>query len=335
MCFFVYSKSGGNVHKHREEEICHDGKLLFYHLKCHKWISPPTFDALSPSSGNPQQGRFSHGAVLRNGSVMLVMGGYSGLPLGDVLGFKLPIAIAEKDSSGGHCQGYSTAKSCKEDPECGWCNTLTKCLSLDQSGSCGASLLTGSCPGPCAVHVQCSACLLFGGAKCGWCVEDSRCYPKDSPSGACQSVTNSNMETIRGWWGDTGHFLSSPNECQTKDFPPGITVIENVQYPNSSFPDGVRIVSTSEVVISREKESVDRVRVTKLTGFVYPFKYQSVPWKSYELSLKLNNARDSDATLYLSTDDTEANRVSTTFIQTSVSYLREHCKFLLPGGTPL
>ena len=237
---------------------------------------------------------------------MLVVGGFSGLPLGDVLGYKLPIAITEKSSSGGHCEEYSTEKSCKDDPECGWCNTLFKCLSLNQSASCSTTLLTGSCPGPCAVHVQCGSCLLVGGEKCGWCVEDSRCYPKDSPRGVCQ-----NEETIRGWWGNTGHFLTSPNECQTIDFPPGITVIESVQYPNSSFPDGVRIVSTSEVKILQDMVlPIDQVRVTQLKGFVYPFVNQSVPWKSYELYLKLSNARHSNATLWLSTDYTEANSVS-------------------------
>ncbi|XP_078380393.1 multiple epidermal growth factor-like domains protein 8 isoform X1 [Oculina patagonica] len=307
---------GGNVHQHYGEEICHENKLLFYHLKCHKWISPQTFNALSPSTSNPQQGRFSHGAVIRNGTVMLVVGGYSGLPLGDVLGFKLPIAIAEKSSVGGHCEGYSTEKSCKDDPECGWCKTSPKCLSLDQSGSCGSSLLTGSCPGPCAAYLQCSACLSFGSTKCGWCVQDSRCYPIGSPTGACQSAGNSNQETVRGWWGNTGQFLTSPNQCQTTDFPPGITVVENVQTPNSSFPDGVRIVSKSEVKILRSGISeVDRVQVTQLIGFIYPFKYQSVPWKAYELTLMIDNAQHSEAKLWLSTDDTEAN-----------SELVAHCK---------
>ena len=312
--------SGGNVHIDDQEEICHDNSLLFYHLKCHKWISPPTFAALSPSSDNQQQGRFSHAAVLRNGSVMLVVGGFNGLPLGDVLGFKLPIAIAEKSSSGGHCEGYSTAKSCKEDPECGWCDTLSKCLSLYQSESCGATLSTGSCPGACAVHAHCSTCLIVGDTKCGWCVEDSRCYPKDSPAGACQTVN----APIQGWWGDTGHFLTSPNECQTMDFLPGITVIENVEYPNNSFLDGVRIVSTPNVKIFHDVvSSVDRVRVTRLKGFVYPFINESAPWESFELYLKLSNARDSNATLWLSTDDAEANSVSTTSFQTSVSCLSE------------
>lgn len=110
--------------------------------------------------------------------------------------------------------------------------------------------------------------------------------------------------------------MTSSNECQTINFPPGITVIENIQYPNSSLPDGVRIVSMSEVTILRVEESVDRVdrvRITQLIGFVYPFKNQSAPWMSYELSLMLDNARFSEAKLWLSTDETEANHVSITY----------------------
>ena len=240
---------------------------------------------------------------------MLVVGGFSGLPLGDVLGFKFPVAVAEKSSSGGHCEGYSTEKSCKDDPECGWCRASSKCLSLDQSGNCSETLSTGSCPGPCAAYVQCRACLVIGGAKCGWCVEDSRCYLRDSPTGACQTGINSNSQTIRGWWGETGHFLTLQNECQTMDYPPGITVIENVDYPNSSFPDGVRIASTSAVEILRDGV-LEKVRVTQLKGFVYPFRYQSVPWRAYELYLELKNARNLNVSLWLSTDDEEANSVS-------------------------
>lgn len=238
---------------------------------------------------------------------MLVVGGFSGLPLGDVLGFKLPKAVAENSSSGAHCEGYSTEISCKEDPECGYCKASSKCLSLEKSSSCGAALRTGSCPGPCAAYLQCSGCLSFGSTKCGWCVQDSRCYPIGSPTGACQTV-------FIGWWGNTGQFLTSPNQCQTTDFPPGITVVENVQTPNSSFPDGVRIVSRSQVNILRSgKSEVERVRITQLVGFIYPFMNESVPWKDYKLYLNVQNAIDSTAKLWLSTDDTEANSVSVTY----------------------
>ena len=311
MCFL--SNTGGNVHKHNDEEICYENELFFYNLKCHKWIPRSTFEALSPSkSSSPRQGRFSHRAVLRNGTVMLVVGGFSGLPLGNVLGYKLPIAVARKSTIGGHCGGYSTETSCKNDPDCGWCSSSpTKCLSLGQSASCGISLLTGSCPGLCAVYTQCSSCLSFGDTNCGWCVQDSRCYPKGSPTGACQAVTNANRESLRGWWGNAGQFLTSLGECQNSDFPPGLTVVENKMTPNSSFPDGVRIASMSEVKILRVTEvSQDEVIATQLIGFVYPFKNLSEPWKTYELYLVLGNARHSEAKLWLSTDETQANSVS-------------------------
>lgn len=239
---------------------------------------------------------------------MLVVGGFRGLPLGDVLGYKLPIGVAEKSSVGSHCGRYSTEQSCKEDPECGWCNTITKCLSLGQSASCGVALITGSCPGRCAVYTQCSSCLSFGDTDCGWCVQDSRCYPRTSPSGACQTGSNSH----RGWWGHAGQFLTSPTECQSTDFPPGITVIENKVKTNSSFPDGVRIAVKSDVEILRlSKARSDDVYTTQLIGFVYPFKYLSVPWRTYELYLDVSNAEHSEAKLWLSTDETEANSVST------------------------
>lgn len=62
---------------------------------------------------------------------MFVVGGFSGLLLGDVLGFKLFIVIVEKSFLGGYCEGYSNEKNCKEDLECGWCNIVFKCFSLD------------------------------------------------------------------------------------------------------------------------------------------------------------------------------------------------------------
>ena len=245
---------------------------------------------------------------------MLVVGGFSGQPLGDVLGYKLPIAVAAKNSGGVHCKGYSTEKSCKDDPECGWCSSgvnNTKCLSLSKSGSCTVPFLTGSCPGLCAVFAQCSSCLSFGNTNCGWCVQDSRCYPIGSPTGACQAVSSSNKESLRGWWGSSGQFLTSFNRCQSTDFPPGITVVENKMNPKNSLPDGVRVAVASEVEILRNFLSYhDEVYTTQLIGFVYPFKYLSAPWETYEMHLSLTNAQFSEAKLWISTDDKEANSVS-------------------------
>lgn len=243
---------------------------------------------------------------------MLVVGGFSGVPLGDVLGYKLPISVAEKSSVGGHCGRYSTEKSCKDDPECGWCSTgPSKCQ--NKSDSCAGTLSVGTCPGHCALYAQCSSCLSFGRTHCGWCVQDSRCYPIASPTGACQSVTNVNRESLRGWWGSEGQFLTSLNDCQSSDFPPGITVVEKKAVQNYSFVDGVRIASKSAVKILKVskvfRDSVQEVHRTQLIGFIYPFKNLSAPWKLYQLHL-LGNAEHSEAKLWISTDDTEANIVS-------------------------
>lgn len=43
----------------------------------------------------PAKGRFGHTAVVANGNVMFVIGGYSGQVLGDLLAYKVPSAIAD------------------------------------------------------------------------------------------------------------------------------------------------------------------------------------------------------------------------------------------------
>lgn len=236
---------------------------------------------------------------------MLVTGGYSGLPLGDVLGYKLPVAVAANNSDGRHC-GAKSVTSCKDDPLCGWCSSPSQCVS--QSGSCLGDLSLTLCQGQCAVFTECSSCLLFGGGNCGWCVQDSRCYPTASPSGACETPTSATRHSLRGWWSDSGQFLTSVNHCQTMDFPPGITVVENEEIINDNLPDHVRIASLSEVKVKMG----NRGR-TQLTGFVYPFKYLPVPFTGYALSLELTTVVKSDAKLWLSADEREANIVSTVF----------------------
>lgn len=287
---------GGSI----AEDQCYDNRPLFYHLKCQKWISQQIIASLSSHSSNPHQGRFSHNAVLHNGTVMIVAGGFSGLPLGDILGYKLPIAVAAKSSAGSHCADYNTWTNCQDDPECGWCVTEGICLS--QLGSCRGVLSSGVCQGQCAVFKQCSSCLSFGNGSCGWCVQDSTCYPKVSPSGACQMPTSANRESLQGWWGNSGQFLTLINHCQTMDFPPGITVVESQETPNDSLPDFVKIASTSDA----ESTLPYSYRI-QLIGFVYPFKNQSAPWMHYALSLYVNTEAESEAKLWLSTDELESN----------------------------
>lgn len=308
------SNIGGNIHEHDKEELCYENKPLFFHLKCQQWISQAIFVTLSSNSSNPQRGRFSHRAVLRNGRVMLVVGGFSGVPLGDVLGYKLPISVAEKSSVGGHCGGYNNKEKCKDDPECGWCSAVSKCQ--NKSASCAVTLSVGTCPGQCAVYTQCSSCLSFGRTHCGWCVQNSRCYPIASPIGSCQNGTND-----AGWWGSEGQFLTSLNDCQSSDFPPGITVVENKAVQNYSLPDNVTIASKSEVKILQAikvfPNSVQEVHRTQLIGFIYPFKYITASWKLYLLV----NSRYSEAKLWISTDDTEANIVSILIIINFINFV--------------
>lgn len=295
-CLF-FQTLGGNIH-----QTCYDNSLFFYHLKCQKWISSDIFQALSPSSSSSQlRGRFSHQVVPRNGSVLLVVGGFSGQPLGDVLGYKLPTAIiADKNSTGGQCGSYiNVEKNCKDDPDCGWCSTDSKCFSRAQSGSCGVSLQTGYCPGLCAVFKQCGTCLSFGSTACGWCVQDGSCYPTGSPTGACQTVNN----TLRGWWGDAGQFLTSFNQCQSSDHPPGITVVENQMYPPNSIPDNVMIALETELWVLRPS-------TVQLIGYIYPYKYLSSPWRDYGMIFSISKFASGKVEVWLSTDDTEANQVS-------------------------
>lgn len=241
---------------------------------------------------------------------MLVAGGFSGLPLGDVLGYKLPVAVAANNSDGRHC-GNKSETSCKNDPLCGLCSAPSKCIS--QSGSCSVDLSLTLCQGQCAVFTECSSCLLFGGGNCSWCVQDSRCYPTASPSGACKTPTSATRQSLRGWWGDSGQFLTSVSHCQTMDFPPGITVVENKEIVNDNLPDHVRIASVSEV-------KVEKTYRTQLTGFVYPFKYLSAPFKGYALCLEVITLVPSEAKLWLSTDELEANMVSTVISFLDFSY---------------
>ena len=47
----------------------------------------------------PKKGRFGHTAVVANGNIMFIIGGYSGQVLGDVIAYKVPDAIADYEAS--------------------------------------------------------------------------------------------------------------------------------------------------------------------------------------------------------------------------------------------
>ena len=47
----------------------------------------------------PGRGRFGHTAVVANGNIMFIIGGYSGQVLGDVIAYKVPSAVADHEVS--------------------------------------------------------------------------------------------------------------------------------------------------------------------------------------------------------------------------------------------
>lgn len=82
---------GGYTHRHNREEICYDNSLYLYHLGCHTWVSHDIFgnpdrDARYPKS----QGVFSHGADVKNGNTLFIVGGYHGNVNSDLLAFVFP-----------------------------------------------------------------------------------------------------------------------------------------------------------------------------------------------------------------------------------------------------
>lgn len=313
MCFSFFNIVGGNRHLHQSDETCYDNNVHFFNLKCRKWVSESVFSVLSPVSSQstkPQRGRFSHVALLRD-SVLLIFGGYSGAPLGNMYVYKLPEAVAVVNRTGmaaiaGHCSKYLTSGTCVPDPACGWCGSQAKCFVAQNSSNCSSDWQIGSCAGPCGVHSQCTSCLTWGSRhtpKCGWCVQDSRCYPVTSPMNACETPTSSNMNKIKGWWGASGQFLTgSVDQCRSSDYPPGLIAIWHTHPVNSNQPDEVTMVSTSKDTIAYDGILWDKFLRKTLVGFIYPFKYKTSPWPIYFVRAKSSNSFLLTNTLYLSTD---------------------------------
>lgn len=50
----------------------------------------------------PKKGRFGHSAVSINGNIIVIIGGYSGYPHGDVIAYKFPGVVAPPNVSNWH-----------------------------------------------------------------------------------------------------------------------------------------------------------------------------------------------------------------------------------------
>ena len=308
------------MHTHHEDETCYSNEVYFYHLACHKWVPSSVFEILSPipsSTMNPRRGRFSHAVVVR-GTSMLVIGGYNGAPIGTMHAYKVPKAVAVVNITGTavtgeHCGEYTIKVNCKGDPACGWCNNNSgKCMRVSNRDKCSSNFDLGECFGPCRTHAQCTSCISWSRSHpfgCGWCVQDSRCYPLDAVAGACKST-----KKWEGWWGSQGKFLTTADECRTKDFPPGLTVAWYERHEDYSQPDGVSHVSISLASFPPHKKDVFTYVVRmRVFGFVYPFILGTALNTKYRLRLKIygynvhSNARSGE--LYLGKSESAATPV--------------------------
>ena len=155
----------------------------------------------------------------------------------------------------------------------------------------------------CHTFTQCVSCLTWGSQSdlpCGWCVHDSTCYPRASPSHAC-----STSQTRRGWWGIEGLFLTVVDQCRIKDKPPGL--IAEIKF--GAIVDHVHVLhplketidtKTRRLVLSQKRYNI----AVRWFGFIYPYLTESV---DEIVSLKFRG--DKSASLHLSTDESPVNTV--------------------------
>ncbi|XP_072326218.1 multiple epidermal growth factor-like domains protein 8 [Scyliorhinus torazame] len=178
---------GGNFHIHYHEEKCYDGDIFFYHLGCHQWVSSEELGLLI-STGNGREsksfrGRYSHVAAVMNGNILLVVGGYSGQPMGDLIAYKVPIFVSQVLVQNVHldyCSLYGVEQGCNKDPDCVWCQS--RCQSYQQHSACPHVGCIGLAP----LLADCQSCLVFGQSRVsppqgpgllGWCVQTAGCFP--------------------------------------------------------------------------------------------------------------------------------------------------------------
>ncbi|XP_067832979.1 multiple epidermal growth factor-like domains protein 8 [Heptranchias perlo] len=264
---------GGNVHIHYQEEKCYDGDIFFYHLGCHQWVSSQELGLLiSTGDGRESKsfrGRYSHVATVMNGNILLIAGGYSGRPLGDLVAYKVPIFVSQVLVQNVHldyCSLYGAEEACTKDPECVWCQA--ECQSYQPHSTCPHV----SCLGLARLLTDCQSCLVFGLSRVspplapgllGWCVQTGVCLPfADQVKCQVEPVSG-----IYGWWGSETTFITSLEQCQRLNFMPGLHLVTYMQPRNNSQPDKVEI-NTNPSYIQNPNTELDVVMVYQ--GFIHP-----------------------------------------------------------------
>uniref|UniRef100_S4R8P8 Multiple EGF-like-domains 8 n=1 Tax=Petromyzon marinus TaxID=7757 RepID=S4R8P8_PETMA len=252
---------GGNVHIHNGEEKCYANDVYFYHLGCHQWVNKDDLIQSIPVVADdhvPLQGRFSHVAAVMNGNVLLVAGGYSGVPRGDLIAYKVPMAVAQNTFASktllSPCSLNTALEACTKDPECAWCSTKSSNQAIPRLPSqlCREESTVSLCLGVHRWLTGCQACLAFaaGGKRLpgsvplsrlaeplGWCVQHPACLRRQD-NGSCSSGGGGGG-LVSGWWGTNPSFLTAFEDCRSRDFPPGVHWIKHFQPQNDKYPDEV------------------------------------------------------------------------------------------------
>ncbi|XP_076454870.1 multiple epidermal growth factor-like domains protein 8 [Babylonia areolata] len=322
---------GGNTHDHSSLEICYNSRLYFYHLGCHVWLNHTYF-----SGPVVPKGRFGHVAAVARGNLMLVVGGYSGQVLDDLMVYKVPSAIAppkgERQREEDHCERYRIRMLCLDDPECVFCNNGSLlegvcCVHRSHAELCTKGDVQDSpdrCPGICPALHTCGACVSHGrGAnltltsaprqqrihsqQCSWCVKEATCQTRSDPKGTCRAA-NQTRSGLEGWWGGLSQQLTSLLQCQKEDFPAGLHWIKYRNPKNLSFPDELsirRMTSGTLGYVSTTKIESEFTYTARFVGFLHPLNARPPPSQSLRLYLGLSFAQ---ARLYLGADETEESK---------------------------
>ena len=212
------------------QATCFSKKMFVFDTGCMDWTSlapPIARDIATP--------RYGHAAALYHGT-MLVVGGFNGKPLNDVILYSPPRDDCTRiPRRGGFMSGvYDECEVLQHCVRCNKrCKPVDKCRSrMSQCSVC--------------YHLQhCSECTLWG---CEWCVEDASCRSRDSgnPCG---------VQSPSPWWGDKGTLLHNPSQCQAEDTPPGLHWIRYIDPINTTHPDHVSIVKKADVHLLYSRDS--------------------------------------------------------------------------------
>ncbi|CAM1295013.1 MEGF8 (predicted) [Pycnogonum litorale] len=277
---------GGYSHRHSKQEICYDDKLYFYHLYCHTWINYSNFKKTFPENKNPiPRGAFSHASAVRNGTTVLLSGGYSGSVRGGLFAYSVPetVASAPHKPVVNRCLSFRDELSCRASPECDWCTSSSKCLNRQLAKSCDHPLLFKSCPGLCQTLKDCQSCLIYGHHSdtnnisqfetlnhCSWCVQSGKCSSHNEDEHCWVS-----KDGVSGWWGNNSTTITEIQNCRLKDFRPGLTWLRYRSPMNISQPDEVSVVQkTAQIfafaaVFSKEVDA-GGYYTSRFLGFIHP-----------------------------------------------------------------